>query len=382
MIKALHVIDTLGRGGAETALTFTLPALREHGICADVAPLGPPHDLERRLVEQGINVIQMRPRRRWDVIRRAHDLAGIVEQKGYEIVHAHLYFSAVTVALAKTLFRMQAITLVTFHNFAYARGVNRPGWRLRARRFVARFLYRRGVDHFVAVSQPVAEHYANALSIPLPSVISHPLPAAVCSRTPQRSYAAERVIQVLLPGRLVHEKGHIDLINAVRMLRESGVETQVTFAGDGPLREILEGQIDQADLRDSIELTGSVDHQQMLELMVAADVVVVPSRFEGFGLTALEAMGLGKPVIATSVGGLVSLIEHKRSGLFIPPADPQRLMEAIRMLANDETLRASLGRNARETVLAKFSPGAKAAELASVYRFLVASTLTRRVSTR
>ena len=84
-------------------------------------------------------------------------------------------------------------------------------------------------------------------------------------------------------------------------------------------------------------------HHPVEEALSALDVFAFPSRWEPFGLAALEAMSLGLPVVASRVGGLPEFITDEREGLLVPPGDPVALAAALRRLAGDEPLRLRLG---------------------------------------
>lgn len=141
---------------------------------------------------------------------------------------------------------------------------------------------------------------------------------------------------VLFAGRLSPEKGVDVLVEAMREL--DGV--RLVVAGDGPQRRLVPDAL------------GFVSSERLRELYREASMVVMPSRREGFGVVALEAMAHGLPVIGTRVGGLARLVEHERTGLLVEPDDPAALRAAIERLRDEPELRARLGaaghRQARE----------------------------------
>lgn len=136
-MRILHVIDTLGRGGAERLLVILLPELVRRGHDVAVAVRGAPYDLQPELEVAGVPVIRLPKRHRWNLIAGARDIARAMP--GADILHAHLYFPAVTTALARLLGLTRARTCVTLHNLAYA-GANRDGVTLRFRKALARRL--------------------------------------------------------------------------------------------------------------------------------------------------------------------------------------------------------------------------------------------------
>jgi len=363
-MKILHVIDTLGRGGAERLLVMLLPKLARQGHEVAVAVRGAPYDLQPELEAEGVLVIRLPKRHKWNLIAGARDIAKAMP--GADILHAHLYFPAVQTALARILGLTRASTCVTFHNLAYA-GANRDGLKLRFRKALARCLYPRGMDARLAVSQAVADHYRKALSLDRIAVLHNPIDLTSIDAVPALPRVSDAALRIVLPGRLVHEKGHCDLLAALRSPRLASLALSVTFAGHGKLQASLQDQA--ADLPFPLEITGNLDHATFLGVMAGADIVTVPSRFEGFGLTALEAMALSKPVIASTAGGLPEVLG--KTGRLVAPGDVAALTEAIFELAADLELRAAMGREARARAEAEFALPAIAARLDQTYAMLV-----------
>jgi glycosyltransferase involved in cell wall biosynthesis len=134
---------------------------------------------------------------------------------------------------------------------------------------------------------------------------------------------------VLYAGRLSKEKGVLELAEASRGL-------PLVVVGDGPLRKRF------PDAR------GFVPREQLRALLEGAAAVACPSRREGFGMTCLEAMANGKPVVASAVGGLLDLVVEGETGLLVPPRDPRALRSALERLLSDRELRSRFGAAARE----------------------------------
>jgi len=134
---------------------------------------------------------------------------------------------------------------------------------------------------------------------------------------------------VLFAGRLSPEKGILELVEAAEAL-------PLVVVGDGPLRE----RVPQA--------RGMVPRAELERLLAGAAVVAVPSRREGFGLVAAEAMAYGKPVVASAVGGLLDLVVDGGTGLLVPPGHVPALRAALERLLADAELRRRLGAAARE----------------------------------
>lgn len=359
-MKLLHIIDTLGRGGAERLLVMLLPELARQGHEVAVAVRSGPYDLAPELETAGVQVIPLSKRSKWNLIASAQDIAQAMPDA--DILHAHLYFPAVSMALARILGLTRARTCVTFHNLAYA-GANRDRLALRFRKELARVVYPRGIETKLAVSRAVSEHYLAALSLDRVDVVHNPVDLTAIDAARPVPRAADGRMHIVLPGRLVPEKGHLDLISALRDSRLVNRQLSITFAGHGKLQAKLETAA--GDLPHPVAITGTLDHRAFLNTLASADIVVVPSRYEGFGLTALEAMALSKPVIASTAGGLPEVLGD--TGRLIPAGDVDALAAEIAALADAPGLREAMGSAARRRAEMAFSLPAIAAQLIRIY---------------
>lgn len=367
-MKILHVIETLGVGGAERLLLTLLPAFRSNGDDVAVAVFRPPYDLQPELEALGISVFRLSGRMKWNLLARANDIAEVASSHGFSIIHAHLYFPAICTAIARSLHLTNAATVVTFHNLAYAAGVNRSGIGLTLRKWLASKLYPVGFDCMTAVSNAVADHYMSSLGLSNVDVVYNPLHFdEIDSLRFANSSHMSKCLHLVLPGRMVKEKGHADFLDALVILKRKCIDFRVTLAGGGPLQEQLADKVLSLGLSSCVEITGVVEHSQMLAIIADADIVVVPSRFEGFGLTAVEAMALSRPVVASSVGGLPEIIESNVSGMLVPSQSPEDLARMLSLLITDEVLRHRLGENGRKNVEEKFSTSAAVTAFRDIY---------------
>ena len=170
---------------------------------------------------------------------------------------------------------------------------------------------------------------------------------------------------LVLVGRLEHEKGAQDAVQALALLGDTTVH--LALVGDGARRDDLRGLARHLGLEARVHLLGRVDDARVAATVGAADVALVPSRYEPFGLVALEAMAAGTPVVASATGGLTDVVADQETGLAVPPADPQRLAEAISRLLDDPTMAARLSEQALRSVQERFGWAAVASATAGVY---------------
>jgi L-malate glycosyltransferase len=149
-------------------------------------------------------------------------------------------------------------------------------------------------------------------------------------------------------SRLSNEKGVDILIDAFFLLMKSNINTHLLIVGDGPDKEKLMNQTVRLGIGNSVTFTGSADWEKAIKLIGILDIVVVPSRFEGFGLTAAEAMAAGKPVIASDSFGLSEVVVNEETGLLFPPEDSEMLGKQLVRLCESRAIMEEFGRNGKE----------------------------------
>ena len=154
-------------------------------------------------------------------------------------------------------------------------------------------------------------------------------------------------------ARLSQPKGHCDLIEALALLRVQWPQLQCVCVGDGELKESLKALAADRGLSSMCRFVGSRD--DVMEFYAAADVVVLPSHSEGFPFVILEALAMGKPVIATSVNGVPEVIEHLKTGLLVKARDVAGLAGAIQSLLEHPDRARQLGNAGRAVVQARFT---------------------------
>jgi D-inositol-3-phosphate glycosyltransferase len=174
--------------------------------------------------------------------------------------------------------------------------------------------------------------------------------------------------KILWVGRLEKLKGVDILVSALAQLEQEDF-TLIIVGGDEHahgLREELEAQADALGIRDKLRFEGAVAHERLPLYYSAADVVVVPSYYESFGLVAVEAMACGTPVVASRVGGLVSTVRDGVTGYLIPWRCPEPFAEKLEVLLQNPELRDNFGRAARRSV-ERFRWRSVALDIARVY---------------
>jgi glycosyltransferase involved in cell wall biosynthesis len=169
---------------------------------------------------------------------------------------------------------------------------------------------------------------------------------------------------VFASGRAMPYKGIPVLIQAAALMAQTDPEVHFAYAGDGPAREEFEREVRSLGLNRFHFLGKRTD---TAELLCSATVAVAPSVWaEAFGLTVVEAMAAGVPVVASAVGGIPELVDPDVTGILVPPGDAAALADALRRLIQDPALREQMGGKARAAAVARFSHTRVANELAAV----------------
>ncbi|MFT4125231.1 MAG: glycosyltransferase family 4 protein [Gordonia sp. (in: high G+C Gram-positive bacteria)] len=173
--------------------------------------------------------------------------------------------------------------------------------------------------------------------------------------------------ELLFAGRLEYEKGVQDLIAALPRIRRTHPGTTVTVAGDGTQLDWLVEQTRRHRVSRSVEFLGAVDHAGLVELMHRCAAIVLPSRYEPFGIVALEAAATGIPLVTSTAGGLGEAVVDGSTGLTFAPADVAGLAAAVRGTLSHPAEAAARARRARARLSTDFAWSDVAARTATVY---------------
>jgi colanic acid/amylovoran biosynthesis glycosyltransferase len=168
---------------------------------------------------------------------------------------------------------------------------------------------------------------------------------------------------ILAVGRLVSSKNHNHSIEAIKILKDRGIEAKLKIGGDGPERQNLEDLIARLGLADRVEMLGNLSEEQYLEEMKRADIFVLASHGEPMGVVYMEAQAMEVPAIGCNALGAKELIVDGKTGILVPPNSPPDIAEAFIKLIENPDLRRRMGKAGREHVLANFDSRIWAAKL-------------------
>jgi len=217
-----------------------------------------------------------------------------------------------------------------------------------------RCLYNRKVDGVVAISRKISELLieAGVESERIRLVHSGIDPRPFETAANARDAHPDRMV-VGMAAVLEERKGHRFLLQAARRLKAQGCQIGYRLAGAGSLRKSLEEKTIQLGLKEDVEFLGFVS--DIPGFLSNVDIVVLPSLFEGLGVSVLEAMAAGKPVIASRVGGLPEIVIDAATGFLVEPRDVEGLASAISKLAGDIILIRNMGQKGRERLEKNFT---------------------------
>lgn len=368
-VRIVHVAKVAGISGSENHLLLLLPALHARGYDVRFVMLheGEPEaeELAVRLEGAGVPVQRLRIAGAADPLAFSR-LARIVRRLRPAILHTHLVHADFHGLVAGRLARVPVL-VSTKHGFNPFRGT---GTFAAADRTVAGL-----ADVHIAISAGLARYLAESEGFDEASfeVVHYGIEAGPSPPPPP---GAPRLAVV---GRLIPIKGHEVLLHAFARVSEDVAGSTLEIAGDGQLEPELRALVQRLGLGETVSFLGRVAPPG--PVFERAEVVVVPSLGEGFGMVALEAMERGRPVVASAVGGLPEIVDDGRTGLLVPPGDPEALARAIRELAGDPVRAARLGAAGRARALREFSQDRCTDRIEALYRTAL-ETIGRRRARR
>lgn len=379
-IKVLFVLDSLYGGGTERSTAVLLPLLRERGIDARVVVLRPSTGDEQDLRRSGFSITQLSAT---TVAARARELRAVIALQQPAIVHTALFAGDLVGRLGA--WRTGAAVVSSLVNTPYdpARMTdpNISRWKLRAVQTVDAITARYGTSRLHAVSQGVADENCRALHYPAARI-------TVVDRGRSRDALGhwsqqrrEHVRQalgvgpdtkiVLTAGRQEYQKAHTDLVEAAAILTRTTAHAQLFVAGrQGNATAAVERLVRRINPETRVTLLG--DRGDVADLLVAADVFCLSSRWEGTAGAALEAMALNCPIVSTDVAGLRGVLAHERNAVMVPANAPGQLAAGLRRVLDNASLANSLRSHGLRDFETRFTIERSADQMKAFYEQVLA----------
>jgi len=360
-VQVLQLISSGGYYGAENMLLNLCASQKESG-CQNSLMLfynvhAPNVELYERARRYGLNVrmVHCRGRADWRAVRQIQEC---IQEDGIELLHTHGYKADLYGYIAAR--RSSKPIVATCHNWLGGTAA------LEIYNHLDRMVLKK-FNALAAVSDSVAQRLldsgvsakkirtiANGIDVPA-FERAHPLPALNLDES--------KVVGMV--ARLDLQKGFEYLLRAARDLCVAFPTLKVVIVGDGPDREAIEGMIQRFGLLSNVILAGP--HSDMPSIYAALDIFVLPSLNEGLPMTILEAMAASKPVIATRVGAIPSVIKDGETGLLVEPGDTHGLRSAVARLLSQPDLCSRMGAAGHLWVSRNYTSAAMAVKYRQMY---------------
>lgn len=361
--RIVVLISTRIVGGPAKGLLQVIPELRRRGrfevvLCtfADRKGAESPFMLAAR--ERGIRVNVLHQRHHWD-LGPLKELRELVAPPG-TIIQTHGYKEAVFGLAVKRLSGRPWI--------AFLHGTTEENLKVRLYHRLDQELTKHA-DAIVSVSRELAERrvgprHRAKLTIIENAVERPPEESLVPRRTLRQAWQARGWVIGCI-GRLSHEKGQMQLIEAAGRLVRQGALFTLVLAGDGPDRELLQEKAQTEGVGAYVRFLGHMP--RMDEVYANIDMLVLPSHREGMPNVILEAMQWRLPIVSTAVGAVPEMLVNGVSGLLVRPGDPISLARAIAAFMGDPEKAVRMGRKAHEALYPRFSPERRTEKFESLY---------------
>ncbi len=383
-----HLLESTRLGGAEVYVSLLANSHAARGAGSEVIVLGHPGPLSRR-IEPGVHISYLGYRRAsirnplrflGSLARGYRLLSETIAARGIRVLQTHMPDTNLWGLVLCMTGRCRVV--VTIHNNRFLRnnegGTSLGTWlKIRAyramlKRCAAVVCVSEEVRRSLAATLGVADRSMGRAVVVTNGVPVPALPAPAERLEIRRRHRVEADEPwIVAAGRFTHAKNFACLVDAVSLLGTDVPRPRVLIAGDGFLRPELEAQIERLGLGDRIALPGELD--DLTDVLSAADLLAMPSRWEGLPLVLLEAMARGLPVVGTRIPGLADVVTDGRQGLLCAVDDAPGFAAALGRLLRDADLRRRMGLEARELIRERYDFSRVYRDLCRVYADAAAS---------
>ena len=340
-MRIVHINSESSWGGGEAQTCHLICGLQGRGV-ENILIAPPGSKIARRIAEKGVQVIEQAMHGEWDVVAIVR-LIRILRDLRPDVLQLHTSHAHTLGLLAGRLAGVKSIVATRRMDLA----IKGP---------LAALKYRR-VDRVVAISQMV-QTMLLAAGVPqhrvtlIHSAVDCPEPYPQGDLRAKLGLDSQTSV-IGTAATLTRRKGHKYLFEALRTLKERFPRIRLLVAGEGPKERELRELAASLGLEKEIIFLGF--HRDMPQLLNTLDIFVLASLTEGLGVALLEAACAGRPIVATSVGGIPEIIKDGETGLLVPPADSRSLAEKLAHLIEHPEQGRRLGANASAFVRERFS---------------------------
>lgn len=339
-MNILYLSRTMGQGGAEKIVYQLAVDAAQRGAGVFVASCGGVY--VDRMEQKGIRHIQvddLECKKPWVILRTVRILAGIIRNEKIDLIHSHHRMAQFYAFLLKYLFPKIQI-VYTAHNIFPDKII-----------FMKMILHRTAI---VSVGKCVKKNLTETFGVE-PERIQI-IYNRIQFEKPEKKYRNDTLDQLRgkgnwligAVGRLSEQKGVDVFIDTVQTLKIQKIPVKGILIGDGEERDRLEKLIDEKALRKDIVLLGYQDH--IPTLISQLDLIVMPSRWEGYPLLPLEVFAAHKTLVASNIDGINEIVEDGKNGILVPKDDKAAFSKSVITLLKNDALRNKLEENGRKTL--------------------------------
>lgn len=358
----MHVIPSMNIGGREKVVLDVLEHIDKKRFIVEVACLGRRGSLYHAFRSKHVTVHFLNKQRGFSP-RVYFQLRRLITEKRFDIVHSHnpgaFLYGAIAAILAK-------VSTIINSEHGYADVIS---WRKR----IAESILTNRISRTLAVSKDLASILSNRPFARKSNIqiLHNGIDVDKFSSSKKRAVIRESIgikdpeILIGTVARLAAVKGHETLIRSFRLIRYAFSEAKLLIVGDGDRKEVLQNLVRELNLRENVIFAGQ--RSDIPDVLSAMDIFVLSSLNEGLSITLLEAMASGLPVVATSVGGNLEVVENGISGLLVPSNDAEKMAEALNSIITDKSIPRSFGEAAKRRVREHFGAQRMVKDLETIY---------------
>jgi len=368
VINILHVIGGLDVGGAEVLLRHICGHINKSRYKITVCSLGNKGLIGREIEQLGIPVIGLGTSGRAYDLRVTRQLLGLIKAFHPDVIHCHMFKANFHGRVAGVGAGVPVIIATEQNRYEGKRKVD-----IWADRLLAQVS-----SKIIACSESVKQFTAQQEGIPLERfvVIHNGINTSDFFTNGKDGDQARKelgfeknALVIGTVGRLVEQKGHRYLVDAMRQILQAFPMTRALIVGEGDLRQKLEEQVASMGLSGYVKFAGS--RRDIPRLLSAMNVFAFPSLWEGLPIALMEAMAIGLPVVASDVDGIPEVVDNEITGMLMPPRNSALLAEALMTILDNQTLARMMGKRGRERVLSQFTIDHYLERLDALYQSLL-----------
>ncbi|WP_075340541.1 glycosyltransferase family 4 protein [Tenacibaculum agarivorans] len=346
----IHLITAFGIGGAEKLLLNTINRqIINHEV----------HLIYLKPINELVTSLDSRVKKSYIPLSFStiHRLRMYFKQTKPQVIHTHLSHADILGIFASI--GNKAKVFCTMHNVFFKKNIMDHFLF-----FIYKCLFKIKKTHVISISKSVEDHVVNKLkqSSKRSYLLYNAIPFEEVSFQEEKK-ENNNLIHILFVGRLVKQKSVETLLKSIANLKKEKIK--LTIVGDGILKDKLEKMTKQLNINDKVIFVGS--RKNVKTYFKNADVFVLPSVWEGFGIVILEAFRSKLAVIATNIEGPSELIEHKKNGILFTPKDDTALTKELKELINNSEIRNKLATQGYISFTEKYHINTYVEQLEKIY---------------